>query len=170
MLFRSDPETAAEFKAHLQHCAGCCEALKELQGTATLVDQLPEESVAAEVIQGVLKQSMPISWNRNAINKLKLWWTAATDLRLPWAVAAAAASAIIIISLWTMTLKPDFSPELLAWDVGIEDDLDYIELQISEMYSEQDQALNSGQNIQTRIDLIESNMRSLSRDLETMTF
>ncbi|MDZ7721844.1 MAG: zf-HC2 domain-containing protein [candidate division KSB1 bacterium] len=166
-----DTETNRDFKTHLKRCAQCRKAVKELQSAAQLVDQLPEESVDADVIQNILQHNVRISWTRNVINKLKQWWTAATDLRLPWAVAVAAATAFLIISLWTMTsTKPELSRELLAWDAGIEDNLDHIELKISELYSDQDYAIYSDQSIESKIDLIESNMRSLTQDLETMTF
>lgn len=161
------------FEAHLRNCPQCRQELVELQNTAEMVDELPAEQVDRSIVEKVLQKSRKkLSWLNLALKKIQTSLNSSTDYRLPWALAAAAASVILVLSFWNpfTVHRSDETYDLIAWNSGIEQELDHIQWEITEMYSEYEFDGNTHRNIETRIDLIESNMRSLSQDIETMTF
>lgn len=164
-----DPKAAKEFKAHVHHCPKCRRALNEMQHTVQLVSTLPKERADRSAIRHIMHHvEKPFS----ITNKMAKWRTWFSGSRLPWALAAAAASVILVLSLWNPFSVPDPNQayDLLAWNSGIDVELDHIELEITEMYPDYDYSTEETQHIETRIDLIESSMKSLSQDIETMSF
>lgn len=169
-----DAKDRQEFEMHLQQCETCRAALQDMQQTANLMQELSKEETDQAIVRGISEQAKHAS-ESDIIQTIRSKWQ---DLTIPfkwtWSVAAAAASILLLLSIWNPFADNGYDPALnnLAWNSGIDQRLDRIESRVLELYAEEGDEIVpvSDTDIESRIDLIEDNVHSLSQDIQPMAF